>query len=125
MHEQVLLLSVVVTDHPRAMETDQIKVTSIGEGIHRVVHRIGFMDKPNAPGAIELAARSGTLPAFDPDRVTYYVGRQTVIATESRPGMALWREILFATLNRNAELTADYFCIPVGQVVEIGIPIEI
>ena len=52
-------------------------------------------------------------------------GPSTVIPTESHPGMAIWREMLFATLNRNAELTADYFCIPAGQVVEIGIPIEI
>ena len=28
-------------------------------------------------------------------------------------------------LNRNAELTADYFCIPAPQVVEIGSSIEI
>jgi KUP system potassium uptake protein len=33
--------------------------------------------------------------------------------------------VLFATLNRNAELSADYFCIPVAQTIEIGIPIEI
>jgi KUP system potassium uptake protein len=125
MHEQVLLLSLIVTDNPRAMENEQLKVTPVGEGIYRIVNRIGFMDKPNAPDAVRLAARSGALPDFDPDHLTYYVGRQTVIATEHRPGMALWREILFATLNRNAELTADYFCIPVGQVVEIGIPIEI
>jgi KUP system potassium uptake protein len=53
------------------------------------------------------------------------VGRQTVIPTEARPGMALWREVLFATLNRNAELSADYFCIPAAQTIEVGIPIEI
>jgi KUP system potassium uptake protein len=39
--------------------------------------------------------------------------------------MALWREVLFATLNRNAELSADYFCIPAAQTIEVGIPIEI
>jgi KUP system potassium uptake protein len=39
--------------------------------------------------------------------------------------MAFWREVIFAMLNRNAELTADYFCIPAAQVVEIGSTIEI
>jgi KUP system potassium uptake protein len=125
LHERVLLLSIVVTDSPRAGEHDELKVTLVGEGIQRIVHNIGFMDKPDVPGAVRLAAASGDLPDLDPDHVTYYVGRQTVIPTERRPGMALWREMLFATLNRNAELTTDYFCIPPGQVVEIGIPIEI
>jgi KUP system potassium uptake protein len=57
--------------------------------------------------------------------VTYYVGRQTVVPTRARPGMAFWREIVFSMLNRNCELTADYFCIPASQVVEIGSSIEI
>jgi hypothetical protein len=42
---------------------------------------------------------------FDPKDATYYVGRQTVIATRAHAGMALWREMVFAMLNRNAELT--------------------
>ena len=39
--------------------------------------------------------------------------------------MAVWLEMLFAVLNRNTELSVDYFCIPVGQVFEMGIAIEI
>jgi KUP system potassium uptake protein len=33
--------------------------------------------------------------------------------------------MIFAMLNRNAELTADYFNIPASQVIEIGSSIEI
>jgi KUP system potassium uptake protein len=39
--------------------------------------------------------------------------------------MALWCEEIFAILNRNAERSAAYFCVPARQVVEIGIEIEI
>jgi KUP system potassium uptake protein len=39
--------------------------------------------------------------------------------------MAVWRETLFAILNRNAERSAAYFCIPASQVVEIGAELEI
>jgi KUP system potassium uptake protein len=125
LHERVIIVSVVVTDEPRASEEEHLKLAPIGEGIQRLIVHIGFMDKPNVPAAIRLAAARGLLPGVDPDDVTYVVGRQTVIPTESRPGMALWREMLFATLNRNAELSADYFCIPAAQTIEIGIPIEI
>jgi KUP system potassium uptake protein len=36
-----------------------------------------------------------------------------------------WREALFSLMQRNAERSAAYFCIPVVQVVEMGIEIEI
>jgi len=48
-----------------------------------------------------------------------------VIATQAQAGMALWREMIFAMLNCNSELTAGYFCIPAAQVVEIGSSVEI
>jgi KUP system potassium uptake protein len=125
LHENVILVSMVVADHPRVPDERRLVLTTVGEGIQRLTAHIGFMEKPHVPSAIQLATDQGLLPRFDPDDITYFVGRQTVIAAESRPGMALWREVLFATLNRNAELSADYFCIPAAQTIEIGIPIEI
>ena len=125
LHEKVLLVSMVVLDDPRVPDERRLKLIPVGEGIQRLTVNVGFMEKPNAPAAVRLAVAQGLLPNVDPDDVTYFVGRQTVIAAESRPGMALWREVLFATLNRNAELSADYFCIPAAQTIEIGIPIEI
>jgi KUP system potassium uptake protein len=57
--------------------------------------------------------------------VSYYIGRETVIPTAKILGMWIWREALYAFMQRNAERSADYFCIPAAQVVEIGIEIEI
>jgi KUP system potassium uptake protein len=39
--------------------------------------------------------------------------------------MWAWREGLYAFMQRNAEPSGAYFCIPVAQVVEMGIEIEI
>ena len=41
------------------------------------------------------------------------------------PGMAVWREQVFAAMQRNAERSANYFCIPGGQAVEVGFEVEI
>ena len=41
------------------------------------------------------------------------------------PGMWLWRESLFAFLQRNAERSAAFFGVPTKQVVEFGTEIEI
>ena len=125
LHERLILVSMIVTDEPHAREGEHLKLIPIGDGIERLIVHIGFMEKPNVPTAIRLAIAQGLLPGVDPEQITYFVGRQTVIPTKERPGMALWREVLFATLNRNAELSADYFCIPAAQTIEVGIPIEI
>ena len=125
LHERVFLVSVVVTDEPIVPGDHQAQLIPIGAGVQRLILRLGFTEKPHVPTALRLAASHHHLPDLDPDQATYYVGRQTVVATRARPGMALWREVVFAMLNRNAELTADYFCIPAAQVVEIGSSIEI
>jgi KUP system potassium uptake protein len=125
LHERVFLVSVVVLDAPKVADEDRVHLVPIGAGIERVILRLGFTEEPNVPAGLRLAMVQHRIPDFDPERVTYYVGRQTVVATKARTGMALWREIIFAMLNRNAELTADYFCIPAPQVVEIGSSVEI
>ena len=83
------------------------------------------MESPDVPEALRLAVSRGQLTGIDLDDITYYLGRDTVIASHRVSGMAVWREELFAILNRNAERSAVYFCIPAGQVVEVGIQIEI
>src|SRR5215210_3470988 len=102
LHENMVLVSIVVLDDPRVPDERRLKLIPVGEGIQRLTVNVGFMDKPNVPAAIRLAAAQGHLLGVDPEDVTYFVGRQTVVPTESHPGMALWREVLFAPLNRNA-----------------------
>src|ERR671913_60101 len=120
LHERVFLVSVVVTDEPTVAEEARVHLADIGAGVQRLVLRLGFTEEPHVPSALRHAAASHHLADLDPDTITYYVGRQTVVATKARAGMAFWREVVFAMLNRDAELTADYFCIPASQVVEIG-----
>ena len=125
LQQQVLLVSVVFTDAPFVADKDRLEVTHIGAGIQRVVLHYGFMEAPDVPRALLETAAHGHLPDLRRDDVTYYLGRHSIIPSERRYGMAIWREMLFAILNRNTELSVDYFCIPAGQVFEVGIPIEI
>jgi KUP system potassium uptake protein len=61
---------------------------------------------------------------MDPGNTTYFLGRETIIASR-RPGMALWRERLFAIISRNSTTATAYFGIPPQRVVELGEQIEI
>ena len=123
LHERVFIVSVHVADTPRVSGEDRLELISLGEGLNRLILNFGFTEKPDVPSGIEAARR--LVPDLDPDSLTYYLGRQSVVPKGKRPGMAVWREALFAMLNRNADISADYFCIPAAQAVEIGTQIEI
>jgi KUP system potassium uptake protein len=60
-----------------------------------------------------------------PEQISYYIGRETIIPTAHIPGIGVWREAVFAFMQRNAERSAAYFGIPTSQVVEIGLEVEI
>jgi KUP system potassium uptake protein len=62
---------------------------------------------------------------IDPTEVIYYLRRETVMPTDRIPGMAVWREEMFAAMHLNANRSAVYFCLPTAQVVEVGLEVEI
>jgi KUP system potassium uptake protein len=55
---------------------------------------------------------------------SFFLGRQKLIASK-RPGMALWREQLFAWMNKNSESAMEFFRLPTNRVVELGSQLEI
>jgi KUP system potassium uptake protein len=94
-------------------------------GITRVILHYGFMQYPTIWDGLKLACDQGKLPGIDLTDITYYIGRETIIPREDIPGMWVWRETVFAFLQRNAERSAAFFGVPTRQVVEFGTEIEI
>ena len=56
---------------------------------------------------------------------TFFLSRETIVAGERRPGMALWRDKLFAFLSRNALPATAFFQIPGNRLIELGAQVEI
>jgi KUP system potassium uptake protein len=52
------------------------------------------------------------------------LGNEHIFAAK-RPGMALWREHLFAFLSSNCHHATDFFRLPPDRVVELGAQIEL
>jgi KUP system potassium uptake protein len=125
LHQRVLLVTVLIEEQPRISDEDRAEVIEITEGITRIILRYGFMQYPTIYAGLTLACRQGKLKGVDLTDVTYYIGRETIIPREDVPGMWLWRESIFAFLQRNAERTAAFFDVPARQVVEFGTEIEI
>jgi KUP system potassium uptake protein len=122
LHEHVVFLTVVTTNQPRVLAAERERIEHLDVGFHRVLLFYGFLDQPVVPEA--LASLIDPAVSFDPDHTTYFLGRESVRATRY-PGMALWREHLFAAMHRNAASAATYFRLPPDRTIEIGIPVEI
>jgi len=125
LHERIVLVTVLIEESPHITDEERTEVIEIIPGITRVVLRYGFMQNPTIYDGLTLACRQGKLPGIDLSDITYYVGRETIIPREDIPGMWVWREGLFAFLQRNAERSAAFFGVPTKQVVEFGTELEI
>ncbi|HKY39739.1 MAG TPA: potassium transporter Kup [Polyangiaceae bacterium] len=120
VHERVLLLTIITEKVARVAQTDRVRIDELENGFWRAVARYGFMETPNVPELLKHAKFSG----YTLEYTTFFLGRETVLPTEN-PGMALWRERLFAFLTRNAQPATAFFGIPPSRVMEIGSQIEI
>jgi KUP system potassium uptake protein len=125
LHERMLLVSTVTTDAPRVSTEQRVKLIPVGHGITRVILYFGFMEHPNIMDGLKLACRDPALGGIDPEKITFYSRRVMVIASGIVPGMAVWRERIFAAMHLNANLPAAYFGVPTSQVVEVGLEVEI
>nr|WP_244413314.1 KUP/HAK/KT family potassium transporter [Methylobacterium radiotolerans] len=136
LHERILLITVVYEEEPVIPASERAQVTLVAQGIRkaiskytpgmeRVVLRYGFMQIASIPEGLQCAVASGLLPPEYLEDMTYFVGHEVVIPSPTHPGMAPWREGLFAFMKRNAERTGAHFGLPTRQIVEVGTEIEI
>ena len=122
LHERVILLTVRIEDIPYVTEEKRLEQKDYGSGFYRVVLRYGFMEEVDVPSA--LAQLKGCGPQCKMMDTSFFLARQTLLAS-SRPGMAIWREKLFAWMLRNAESAMEFFKLPTNRVVELGSQVEI
>jgi len=122
LHERVILLTVRIEDVPYVMAEKRLEVRDYGSGFFRVVLRYGFMEEINVPAALgQLKGIGDQCKMMD---TSFFLARQTLLAS-ARPGMAIWRERLFAWMLRNAVSAMDFFKLPTNRVVELGSQVEI
>ncbi|CAH1651558.1 putative potassium transport system protein kup 3 [Hyphomicrobiales bacterium] len=125
LHERILLITGKLEEVPRVSDDARMEVVELLPGVTRVILHFGFMETPRIPDGLRCGVERGLLPGIDLAELSYYIGRETVIPRAEIEGMALWRESLFAFMQRNAERSAAHFHIPATQVVEVGVEIEI
>ncbi|MDT0507936.1 potassium transporter Kup [Novosphingobium sp. MMS21-SN21R] len=122
LHDRVVMLTVSTEGVPHVAPERRCNVEELGHGFYRMVLHYGFMDEVDIPAELSGEVRAGgPFRAMD---TSYFLSRQTLIAS-NRPGMAIWREKLFAGMVRNAESAMQFFKLPTNRVIELGSQVEI
>jgi KUP system potassium uptake protein len=123
LHERVIFLKLSIWDVPYVEEDERMAVTHLGGSIFLARAVYGFKETPDVRQVMEQLEPlvGGTLELED---TTFFLARDTIIPSDL-PGMALWRERLFAWMMQNAATPSDFFKIPPNRVVELGTKIEI
>ena len=123
IHERVLVLHVHVQEVPHVPPAQRLTVVDAGDGFYRVVIDYGFMDEIDVPADLQRVETCGG--PFNMMTTSFFLGREKLIADREAPGMALWRERLFAWMLKSSESAMEYFKLPTNRVIELGSQVRI
>ena len=122
LHERIMILTVLIDEVPYVDDEDRLEVHALGSDFYRLIIRYGFMQELDVPCVLKKVENCG--PKLKMMDTSFFLARQTLLASD-RPGMAIWREKLFAWMLRNAETAMEFFKLPTNRVVELGSQVEI
>ncbi len=122
LHQRVVFLTVIMRDVPFVDDAKRMEVRTLGCDFYQFLAYYGFKEDPDIPELLEESGRRGY--EFEMMETSFFVSRETLIPTGA-PGMALWRERLFASMSKNAIKASEFFQIPTNRVVELGTQIEL
>jgi KUP system potassium uptake protein len=124
LHDKTVFLTIVTHDVPFVPPEDRVQFEHLLKGFYRIEAWYGFKEQPDIDEILN-ACRVRYGLGFDVMDTSFFLSRDTVIPTSDQPGMALWRDHLFAWMSRNSTRATDFFNIPANRVVELGTHIEI
>jgi KUP system potassium uptake protein len=123
LHDRVFFLKISIWDVPYVADEKRLTVKELGPNIYLVRAIYGFKETPDANQILDLLESHFGMK-IDKMNTSYFLSRDTIVPTEL-PGMAIWREILFAWMYQNAGRQSDFFRIPANRLVELGSKVEI
>src|SRR4051812_3970899 len=123
LHKRVILLTVKVEEVPQVAPEKRIEVHDVSHGFYRLILHYGFMEEVDIPR--DLAGIKTCGEPFNMMSTSFFLGRQKLIASRKAPGMALWREKLFAWMLKTSESAMEFFKLPINRVVELGSQVQI
>jgi len=69
-----VLLTIQSADVPAVADDQRVRLEDLGQGFYRLTALYGYMETPNVPRIMNLAAKWG-LPV-EPTKTSFYLGRE-------------------------------------------------
>ena len=123
LHETVILLTIKTEGRPTVESEHRYEVEKGVDGYYRIVIRFGFMEQPKVMPVLRKAVKEAEIP-FHAEDVTYYVGRENLLASP-KGHMGAVTETVFSFLHKNAGAADRHFGLPPRQVVELGMQMDL
>ena len=120
MHRFNLFLAGTTDNVPHVDDEQKVVVKDLGHDCYALTIRHGFMEIPNLPALLRLAEKRMPNWHYEAADTSFFLARDTIVATGESKRMSPWREKLFAFLSRNAAQAAEYYSLPANRVVEMG-----
>ena len=99
-----------------------IRVFGENNGFYRVKLYYGFKESADVRRAIELCIQEGL--NIDTKDTSFFIGSEKISFRNKSP-LPKWRRPLFRYLFHNSSSAIEFFKIPVDQIMELGIRIEL
>lgn len=122
LHERNIVLTMLTDRIPYVQKNARIEIKDLSHGFFRIIAHFGFMETPTIGEVIACCALKDFV--IEEQKTSFFLGRETIIST-GKPGMARWREHLFAAMSRHAQRPAEFFKLPVNRTIELGGRVEI
>jgi len=122
LHEKNIVLHVNFQDVPLITRARRVQVEDMGDGFYKMVVNYGFMNAPDIPKALTIAAKDHKIDVEMMD-TSFFVSREVLVPNQCQR-ISVWRQRLFSLMARNAQSATAYFQIPTNRVLELGAQVK-
>jgi KUP system potassium uptake protein len=126
-HEHVVIMSIETEPVPRVPADQRVVVDDLGhtgDGIVHVSARFGYLERPDAPGALRTLDPAATEGGLQLDEASYFLSK-IVLQRGDAPTMAHWRKRLFIATSHIAADDTEHFALPRDRTLIMGSDIEV
>jgi KUP system potassium uptake protein len=127
LHDNVVILSIETLPVPHVPTAEHITVDDLGhtdDGILHVAAQFGYMQTPDVPEVLRLAAEQSAELSLDLEDTSYFLSTIELRVGDT-PDLTRWRKRLFVATSRISADAAEYFGLPRDRVVIMGSRINV
>jgi KUP system potassium uptake protein len=123
LHENVILMTIEPQGRPVIHARERLEISNLGNGIYRVIVKVGFLQTPDLPIYIKGCVRLGLDCAKG--EIHYFMAYEHVVRRPQKSHFPIMFWYFFSLMSKVAVRLTDFLRVPEEHVFEIGIKVMI